>query len=92
LDAPASSAQWFAAAAGPFAGKGAMNRQIVGIPGLRVLADAIALWAGHGRAAGKSDQEMYRRFWFWHGVDVLTALTLPRDEMESMTSEIQRHV
>jgi len=42
----------------------------------RELRAAIALWGGHNRAAGRSDDEGHRIFYFKFGVDVLSAQTL----------------
>lgn len=54
----------------------------------RDLREAIALWAGAGRDAGKSDSEMYREFWFTFGVDVLTAQTLGATEAAQLKERI----
>lgn len=53
------------------------------------LRQAIAEWAGIGRAAGRSDSEMYRRFWFRYGVDVMTAQTLRPVEAVALTEKIK---
>ena len=54
----------------------------------QALRDAQALWAGHGNAAGKSDAELYREFFLTFGVDVLTAQTWERKDMEDLTARI----
>lgn len=49
----------------------------------RQLRDAMALWAGVGRARGLGDAEMYRRFYRDFGVDALTAQAL--DSKDALT-------
>jgi superfamily II DNA or RNA helicase len=53
------------------------------------LREAIALWAGHQRAAGRPDSESYRRFYHTFGTDVLTAQSLGRPAAEALTNRIQ---
>lgn len=54
------------------------------------LANTIALWAGAGRARGATDSELYRRFYFAaNGVDVASALALPKAEMQALTGQIR---
>lgn len=89
LESPASVAQRVAMAAGPFAGKGAANNQIERIAMQQRLSDAIARWAGYQRFYGRDDQQSYRRFYLTLGVDVLTALTLPRADMEKLAVQIE---
>lgn len=56
----------------------------------RVLSDTIALWAGHGRAKGQTDSELYRRFYFGtRGVDVASALAMDRAAMVDLTEQIR---
>lgn len=52
------------------------------------LRDAIAWWAGYQRAAGRSDAESYRRFWFMFGVDVATAQTLNAKDAGELADKI----
>jgi hypothetical protein len=52
------------------------------------LRHAIAVWAGEGRDAGKSDQEMYRTFFVRYGVDVLTAKSLGATEANDLRDKI----
>ncbi len=72
-------------AAGPAAAAGAAARQVERIQSQGRLRDAIELWAGHQRAAGRSDRESYRRFFAAAGFDVLSALALSRKEMDDLT-------
>lgn len=88
LENPRALAERVGAAAGPIAAKAAFNRQTERIETQRRLAEAIAQWAGIGRAAGMSDSEMYRRFFFRFGTDVLTALSGKTDEMERLIDRI----
>ncbi len=53
-----------------------------------VLREAIALWAGYQRAAGRSDSESYRRFFHTFGLDVLSAQALSRPDAEKLAAEI----
>lgn len=54
------------------------------------LRDAQAKWGGVGKAAGKGDSELYREFFLTFGVDVLTAQTWGRKEMDELTVKIER--
>jgi hypothetical protein len=53
------------------------------------LRSAISLWAGWQRSLGRPDSETYRRFFFAHGLDVLTAQALPAREAAELTAKIQ---
>ena len=55
----------------------------------RQLRDAIAWWAGHQKAAGRTDSESYRKFYFTFGVDVLSAQALGRIQAEELTRRVQ---
>lgn len=89
IESPASVQQRVTHAAGPIAGKGAFNRQVERIEMQRRLDDAIAHWAGRERARGRSDNESYRRFYLTTGVDVMTARSLSREEMEKLAVQIE---
>lgn len=43
------------------------------------LREIMALWAGHHRAAGRDDSEIFRRFYLRYGVDWLSAQALDAD-------------
>lgn len=75
--------------AGPAAAAGAGARQRERIEAQRALHDAIELWAGHQRALERSDRESYRRFFRALGVDVLSALALPRADMDRLRATIE---
>jgi len=89
LESPAAIGERVAFAAGPIAGKRAVNLQIERIGVQRDLSDAIAQWAGVQRAKGRGDQESYRRFYYAAGMDVLSALALPRADMETMLERVR---
>lgn len=92
LEAPGDMAARVGAVAGPLAAKHALNSQGERIETQRDLSDAIALWAGREKARGRSDAESYRRFYFWHGMDVLTALSQPRADMRAMIQTINKEL
>lgn len=52
------------------------------------LREAIAFWAGAGRAKGLSDSEMYKTFYFRFGMDVLSAQALGRPDAEALTARV----
>lgn len=54
------------------------------------LREALAMWGAKQRALGRPDDESYRRFYKATGVDVLTAQTLKRDEMQKLREEIEK--
>jgi hypothetical protein len=89
LESPASMGQRVADAAGPIAGKGALNRQIERYGAQQRLTDAIAQWAGCQRFKGRSDQESYRRFFLTLGVDVLSSLAQDRATMDSIATTVE---
>ncbi len=63
--------------------------------GQKPLRDAIALWAGWQNTLGRADPEVYRRFYFKFGVDILTAQTLGATDAAELTdrvsAELARH-
>lgn len=80
-----------------FASGGRVNTQMIRdaqtakIAAAQELTNAIALWAGHERARGRSDAESYRRFYHGTGgIDVLSALSLDRKEMQQLTENIRQ--
>lgn len=89
LESPASVAERVGAAAGDAAGKGAANHAMARHQMQTRLKGAIEQWGGIQRYKGRSDQEAYRRFYLTLGVDVLTALTLPRADMEKLAETVE---
>lgn len=63
--------------------------------GQKPLRDAIALWAGWQNSLGRADAEVYRRFFFKFGVDVMSAQVLGARETAELTervsAELARH-
>lgn len=78
-------------AAGRAAAMGAADRQRERIVAQQQLREAQAQWGGVGKAAGMSDKEMYRLFYLTFGVDVMTAQTLPRKDMDELRERIERN-
>lgn len=89
LESPASAGQRAASAAGPLAGIGVTNRQLERHAAQQRLSAAVAQWAGCERAKGRPDDQSYRRFYLTTGVDVLSALTLPRADMDKMADLVE---
>lgn len=89
LEAPDSIGSRVAQAAGDIAGKGAINKQVERIQTQQRLRAAIEQWGGIQRSLGRSDQESYRRFYLALGVDVLTALTQDRRDMERLAEIVE---
>jgi DNA repair protein RadD len=89
LPSPAAVGTAAHAVAGRAAGAGAVNRQIERIQMQQRLQAAIDQWAGIQRARGRPDQETYRRFYVTTGIDTMTALTLPRVDMEKLAERVE---
>lgn len=69
---------------------GQVNRQIERIEAQRRLSDTIALWAGYQRSLGREDSEIHRRFYHGTGgVDVVSALGLPRVDMDKLDAMVR---
>lgn len=77
--------------AGKIAGKGAINKQIAKIDAQDELRHAIAQWAAIERVKGKSDVELYRRFYLATGLDVLSVLgnDRTRQDYEEMSNIVR---
>jgi hypothetical protein len=54
-----------------------------------ILRDEIAQWAGYRRAQNMQDSEAYRRFYLQFGVDVLTAITLGKNDATKLVEKIR---
>lgn len=52
------------------------------------LQESMAWWAGEQRAHGRSDAEVYRRFYLMFGVDWLTCQAQDRESMEKLTAAV----
>lgn len=55
----------------------------------RVLRESIALWAGVWHDRGAPDSEIYRRFWFKFGTDILTAQSLGTRDATDLNERIR---
>lgn len=91
IESPGSFAGRVAAAAGPYAGQGAMKKQLQKVQSHEHLKETLAQWAGIERHRGFDDREIQRKFFHITGMDVLTALdaTRPASEMDSLNETIQ---
>jgi len=91
IETPGSLGERVAFAAGEFAARGAMNKQIEKIAAHQRLMDAIAQWAGIERVQGYQDRELYKRFYLTTGIDVLSALDgkQTRQELEDMAVRVE---
>jgi superfamily II DNA or RNA helicase len=52
------------------------------------LQDSLAWWAGEHRAHGRTDAEVYRRFYLMFGIDWLTCQAQDRESMEKLTAAV----
>jgi DNA repair protein RadD len=89
LDSPAAVGAAAAHVAGPMAGKGAVNRSIERHAAQQRLSAAFAQYAGCQRAKGRDDRSTHKRIYLTLGVDVLTALALPRADMEAIANKVE---
>jgi DNA repair protein RadD len=91
MESAADVAQRVGAAAGGAAAGFQANKHMAKIAAHKRLSDAIAQWAGIGRAAGRSDSWMYRQFYHLIGCDVMDALRADRDrqEFEQMAETVE---
>lgn len=71
------------------AGKAIQNRWRERQEAQQFLRGSIAMWAGHRKAEGMGDPEIYRRFYFKFGTDILSAQSLGRGEAEQLTASIE---
>jgi superfamily II DNA or RNA helicase len=56
------------------------------------LKQIIALWAGFLRHQGKDDSEIYKRFYFTFGIDIMTAQTLSASDADKLWDKIQQDI
>lgn len=52
------------------------------------LRQVIAVWAGHKRAGGYDDRQIYKMFFWRFGTDVMTAQTLGRPDAETLLASV----
>lgn len=55
---------------------------------LDALREAMAVWAGPRHAAGRSDAEIQREFWYIFQCDVFTAQNLSREDAEKLLTRV----
>lgn len=82
LESPASVGARVGMAAGEFAGRGAANKAIEKHEAQQRLFDALALWAGHQKAMGRSDSESHRRLYLSTGMTVYDMLNRERSRAD----------
>lgn len=92
LDPPAKVASKIEHKAGRAAGRAAFQHQEERIKEQAALQAAIATWAGARKDQGQDDKTSYREFFLKFGVDVLTAQTLKRVEMEAIRERVERDI
>ena len=92
LESAADVGERVAHAAGPIAGKAAVNRQADKIKEHGLLTAAINQWAGVERHRGFTDSEIQKKFYLTLGVDVLTALDSkkPASEIKQLRETVER--
>ncbi len=66
----------------------AMKRQRENIEMQTALRESISWWAGDWRSKGASDSEIYKRFYFKFGIDVLSAQVLKRKDALTLANKI----
>jgi DNA repair protein RadD len=59
---------------------------------IAALREIMAIWAGHHRAAGRDDSEIFRRFYLAYGVDWLSAQALPTDAALALGERVALHI
>lgn len=69
--------------------RGIMNRHHARQQAQHELREHIALWAGHHKARGRDDSEIYRRFYVSFGIDVATAQTLGANDAGALQNRIE---
>ncbi len=65
-----------------------INRHTARQDAQRSLRERIALWAGYQQYLGRNESEVYRRFYFMFGTDIMTAQTLGVSESAELESRI----
>lgn len=75
---------------GPMIAGGAAKQHRLRSESQELLRAMIAWWAGCHRSRGCGDSEIYRRFYFKFGVDIMTAQTLGRPDAITLTNKINK--
>ena len=76
----------------PIAQRGIANRHKDRQESQANLRDAIAMWAGVLKSQGRDDSEIYRRFYFRFGTDVMSAQTLGANAADDLYDKIYAHI
>ena len=56
------------------------------------LREIMALWAGHQKADGLNDSEIYRKFYLTFGLDIMSAQTLGTNDADDLWDKIQQDI
>lgn len=89
LESPGSLAERVAIAAGDVAGKGAANRQMERFAAQERLRNAVAQWAAVERVKGLEDRQIHKKLYLAAGIDLLSMLALPRQDMDGLAARIE---
>jgi superfamily II DNA or RNA helicase len=91
MENPADIGARVSAAAGDFAGRGVMNKQLEKFSAQNKLREAIAQWAAVERVRGHDDRQIEKKFYLTLGVDVLSALSgdRTRQDFETLATTIE---
>jgi len=73
----------------PIAKRAVANRHLERQQAQAGLRHAISVWAGYYRDQGAEDSEIYKRFYFMFGTDILSAQALGAREAEELTSKLE---
>lgn len=90
LESPMSVGERVGHVAGQVAARSQVNHAIERHQAQKRLEMAIDQWAGIQRWKGRSDRQAYKRFYLATGVDVLTAMTGSKQEMNSLADQVER--
>jgi DNA repair protein RadD len=89
LETPGSLASRVAFAAGENAAKSRANAQMARFEAQERLRNAVAQWAAIERTKGLVDRHIHKKLFLASGVDLLTALSLPRQDMDGLAARIE---
>jgi DNA repair protein RadD len=70
---------------------GAKKNQTLRQVAQETLRNQISWWAGHHRFYGRPDPEIYRRFYFAFGTDIMSAQSLGRGDATELACKIYQH-
>lgn len=92
MESPGSVQERVALAAGEFAARGALNKQLEKFAARDRLEAAIKQWAGIERYNGFTDGEIQKKFYLTLGIDVLTAMdgSQTRQQFEDLAIKVEK--